>query len=65
MTDLSKVRAAAKNLAAARRREQDAETKLRDAIQGALAEGHGATAIAAATGLSRARIYQIRDGRRA
>ncbi|MFE1272056.1 hypothetical protein [Streptomyces sp. NPDC058758] len=41
-----------------------AEQKRDDAIRAAINAGHSVIGIANAAGLSRARIYQIRDGRR-
>lgn len=64
MTTLGSVRTAARNLERARQRAADAEAKLGESIRGAVADGHAAAAIAAAAGISRARVYQIRDGRR-
>ncbi len=58
------VSAKARQLAAARRRVEACEEELAVAIRGALAEGTAAAAVAAAAGISRARVYQIRDGRR-
>jgi DNA-binding phage protein len=43
---------------------QEAEANLADHIREALAEGGSVTKIARAAGLSRERIYQIRDRRR-
>lgn len=42
----------------------EAEAFLQLAIRQALAGGHRAADIAEAAGMSRARVYQIRDGRR-
>jgi hypothetical protein len=55
--ELVAVTAAANRITTA---EQDRDT----AIRAALAAGHSVISIANAAGLSRARIYQIRDGRR-
>lgn len=52
------------NIVAAAHRISAAEKDRDDAIRRAVAAGHQVTAIANAAGLSRARIYQIRDGRR-
>ena len=62
MTPLAEVQAQARQVELARRRAAAAEQKLHELIRTALAAGKGATAIAAATGLSRARVYQIRNG---
>lgn len=40
------------------------EQEVAEAVRGALAEGASATELAKAVGISRARVYQIRDGRR-
>lgn len=61
---LGTVRTAARNLAKARQRAADAEENLGEKIREAVSEGHAAAAIAVAAGISRARVYQIRDGRR-
>lgn len=55
--DLSRVAVAASRIG-------QAEEARDEAIRKALAAGHSVIAIANAAGLSRARIYQIRDGRR-
>ena len=55
--DLSRVAVAASRIG-------QAEEARDEAIRKALAAGHSAIAIAEHAGLSRARIYQIRDGRR-
>jgi len=64
MTDLNKVCSAARILTKARARTAEAEEFLHDAIRGALANGVRAAEIAEAVGISRARVYQIRDGKR-
>lgn len=51
-------------IAVAAHRIEAAEKDRDEAIRRAIAEGHQVTAIARAANLSRARIYQIRDGRR-
>lgn len=58
LTQIKKERAEAEQLIA----RLDADR--RSAILDALADGIGPTELTALTGLSRARIYQIRDGRR-
>jgi hypothetical protein len=60
----SDVATAAQNLAKARGRAAEREEKLAEVIRAALAEGWSASVIAEAAGLSRARVYQIRDGKR-
>jgi hypothetical protein len=40
------------------------EEELAEEIRAALAEGQSAAAIAEAAGISRQRVYQIRDGKR-
>ncbi|MEU4154715.1 hypothetical protein [Streptomyces antimycoticus] len=55
--DLSRIAVAASRIG-------QAEEARDEAIRKALAAGHSVIAIANAAGLSRARIYQIRDGRR-
>lgn len=62
--DLLAVEAAALKVDGARERLSDAERELRDAVVAALAEGTRATDVADVLGVSRARVYQIRDGRR-
>jgi hypothetical protein len=64
MTDLNKVRSAVRILAKARARTAEAEDFLADAIRGALANGVRAADIAATAGITRQRVYQIRDGKR-
>lgn len=51
-------------IVAAAHRIEAAEKDRDEAIRRAITEGHQVTAIARAADLSRARIYQIRDGRR-
>lgn len=48
----------------AREHADDAETRLHDAIRAALQDRMSAIKLAELTGLTRSRIYQIRDGRR-
>ena len=48
----------------ARERAAEAEAGLQSFVGAALAHGVPATRLAEALGLSRARIYQIRDGKR-
>jgi hypothetical protein len=64
MTPLSDIRAQVRQLDIQKRRTDAAETKLHGLIRDALADGISATSIAEAAGLSRQRVYQIRDGRR-
>lgn len=52
------------DVALARWRLTQADTHLINATREAMRDGLGATAAAAALGVSRARIYQLRDGRR-
>ncbi|ALE05499.1 hypothetical protein AL755_08435 [Arthrobacter sp. ERGS1:01] len=59
--DLVKLR---QKRAAAEDAFEKADAAFRDGIRAALADGMKAAQIADATGLSRPRIYQIRDGRR-
>lgn len=54
----------AHGLALTRQAVKDAEVELAEAIKDALSEGVGATQVARAAGISRERVYQIRDGRR-
>ena len=61
---IAKVSNAARMVREARRDVAEAEEFLQDAIRQALAGGHRTVDIAEAAGLSRARIYQIRDGKR-
>lgn len=51
-------------LEAARTELQDAEHHLHLAVSAALRRGERATEIAALLGVTRARVYQLRDGRR-
>lgn len=64
MTLSSDVAAAARNLAKARERASVAEEKMAETIRAALSEGWSAAVIAEAAGISRQRVYQIRDGKR-
>lgn len=64
MTLSSDVATAARNLATARGRVARREEELADVIRAALSEGWSATVIAEAAGLTRQRVYQIRDGKR-
>lgn len=61
MSDISK---AARDLATARERVAAAEEKLARVIRIALHNGLPATEIAELAGISRQRVYQIRDGKR-
>lgn len=61
---IAKVVNAARMVREARRDASEAEEFLHDAIRQALAGGHRAVDIAEAASISRARVYQIRDGRR-
>lgn len=58
------VSGAARNLAIARGRVARREEELAEVIRAALSEGWSASVIAEAAGLTRQRVYQIRDGRR-
>jgi hypothetical protein len=49
---------------ATEREAADADARWRAAIKAAVAVGERVTEIAAAAGISRDRVYQIRDGRR-
>lgn len=60
----SEVEAAAYELTLCRQAVKDAEKELARNVQYALGEGVGVTQVARAAGLSRERVYQIRDGRR-
>lgn len=51
-------------LEAARTELQDAEHNLHLTVRSALERGEKATAIAELLGVTRARVYQLRDGRR-
>jgi hypothetical protein len=55
---------AAGGLRFARQAVKDAEAELSRAVKGALKAGVAATTVAQAAGISRERVYQIRDGRR-
>lgn len=55
---------AAERLAAARTELEAAEVALSSAVREALERGERAAAIADQLGLTRARVYQLRDGRR-
>lgn len=48
----------------ARRELADTESALRDSVREALKEGMAATRVAEVLGVSRARVYQLRDGKR-
>lgn len=61
---IAKVISAARMVREARQDVSEAEEFLQDAIRQALAGGHRAVAVAEAAGVSKARVYQIRDGRR-
>lgn len=61
---LDEIRMARENLTDLRRDVVSAEARVATQVREALKEGVGATAIARAAGLSRERVYQIRDGRR-
>lgn len=61
---IAKVGNAARMVREARQDAAEAEEFLQDAIRQALAGGHRVVDIAEAAGISRARVYQIRDGRR-
>jgi hypothetical protein len=52
------------NLAGCRQWVKEAEQELALAVQRALAENVSASVVARAAGISRERVYQIRDGRR-
>lgn len=60
----ARVQTSAKLLQDYRERARVAEDELARDIRTALAEGVSATQIAEAAGITRARVYQIRDGRR-
>jgi D-aminopeptidase len=64
MGDLSAVKAATKKKAAACEKYEAADEALREAIREALNAGASAMELTEVTGLSRARIYQIKDNRR-
>ena len=64
MTLIPTVRAKARQLANARRRASACEKELGEAVRRALAAGDRAADIAEAAGISRQRVYQIRDGKR-
>lgn len=51
-------------LTAHRAATEQAERDWRKAITDALAAGESATVVAEAAGISRARVYQLRDGKR-
>jgi hypothetical protein len=58
------VQRAARSLAKARERVTYHEVLLAEEIRAALAAGARVADIAASAGVSRSRVYQIRDGRR-
>jgi hypothetical protein len=64
MDNLDDVRDLATRRAVAQSEFEAADTALREAIRLALSAGATAPALAAVTGLSKQRIYQIRDNRR-
>ena len=64
MDDLDNVRDLATRRAVAQAEFEAADTALREAIRRALSAGATAPPLAAVTGLSKQRIYQIRDNRR-
>lgn len=61
---LEEIREHRENIKYLRQCVKDAEAEMARSIQEALTYSAGPTAIARAAGLSRERIYQIRDGRR-
>lgn len=61
---LPTVAAKARQLATARGRVSACEKELAAAICAALADGQRVVDVAEAAGISRERVYQIRDGRR-
>lgn len=61
---ITTVAAKARQLATARSRAEACEQELHDTIRRTLAEGARAVDVAKAAGISRARVYQIRDGKR-
>lgn len=61
---MSGVRAATEHLMTSRATAEDADRAWRASIRAALADGQRAVDIAEAAGISRERVYQIRDGRR-
>lgn len=62
--NLGRVRKRTTWLNIARTKEAVAEREWRESIRQALVEGERAADIAEAAGISKARVYQIRDGRR-
>jgi hypothetical protein len=64
VTLTSDVTTVARKLAKARERVTAVEDELATVIRAALSEGWSASVIAEAAGMSRQRVYQIRDGRR-
>jgi hypothetical protein len=58
------VRRATRKLAEAREKVDAAEQAWRSCIRVAISQGCPAVEVAAAAGISRERVYQIRDGRR-
>ncbi|MCW2901905.1 MAG: hypothetical protein JWO67_4170 [Streptosporangiaceae bacterium] len=61
---LADVRATTERLAALRQEIDKADSAWREAIRTAVADGGRVIDVAAAAGISRERVYQIRDGRR-
>lgn len=59
-----RIRDVRSNIEIARQDIADSEAELHDLVRNAISEGVSVTALARAAGLSRERIYQIRDGRR-
>jgi hypothetical protein len=61
---MTAVEAARDRLTAARQELEAAEHALHAAVRTALEQGEKATTIAEQLGVTRARVYQLRDGRR-
>lgn len=64
MDHLHRIERATTDLAALRAATETAELAWRKTITDALAAGESATAVAETAGVSRARVYQLRDGKR-
>ena len=64
MNELEAVADTARRRAEAQAALDALDAELQQRVREAFTSGHGGTAIARASGLSRARVFQVRDGRR-
>ena len=62
--ELAAIEATAKRRAKVQADLDNLDAELQRHVRAAFDAGHGGTPIARASGLSRARVFQIRDGRR-